>query len=64
MRWAGPRMMLYAPLAIPQTFLETLKTARDVYILCTKDVIFCVNLFGLTIMALSGLRKQKCTSAF
>lgn len=55
MRWAGPRMMLYAPLAIPQAFLETLKTARDVYILCTKDVNFCVNLFGLTTMMLSGL---------
>ena len=50
--------------AIPQTFLETLKTARDVYILCTKDVIFCVNLFGLTTMMLSGLCQQKCTFAF
>ena len=57
-------MMLYAPLAIPQTFLETLKTARDVYILCTKDVNFCVNLFGLTTMMLSGLCQQKCTFAF
>ena len=50
--------------AIPQTFLETLRTARDVYILCTKDVIFCVNLFGLTTMMLSGLCQQKCTFAF
>ena len=50
--------------AIPQAFLETLKTARDVYILCTKSVQISVNLFGLTIMALSGLRKQKCTFAF
>lgn len=47
-----------------QVFPETLKTARDVYLLCTKSVNFCVNLFGLTTMMLSGLCQQKCTFAF
>ncbi|MBQ3239500.1 MAG: hypothetical protein IJA98_10640 [Bacteroidaceae bacterium] len=47
MRWAGPRMMLYAPLAIPQAFLETLKTARDVYKKCTnKCKSFWLNYYG------------------